>query len=272
MQRDFSHPNFSSTLEKFSLELERRDTWSGISDPKLRRKLQNRLNQRAYRKRRLAQSDQVTEGRLVSPPNTRCQTQRPARWLSAKEAEFLSEQFSKSSFQSYTRGSSTAGHLIILTKLNVYRAFIQNLSTLGIIPHLDWRSENTISPFNICAREKIDDTTLPVSLRPTQIQYEIPHHPWLDFFPFRRMRDNLISARDKLDEGQLCVDIMGFWDISTKSCGLLVWGEPSDPKSWEITEEFLKKWPWVMCGVPELIESTNYWRRKRGEEVIFRYI
>lgn len=86
------------------------------------------------------------------------------------------------------------------------------------------------------------------------------------------MRDNLISARDELDDGQLCVDIMGFWDISTKSCSLLVWGEPSDPKSWEITEEFLKKWPWVIRGEPELLESTNYWRRKRGDEIIFRYL
>lgn len=86
------------------------------------------------------------------------------------------------------------------------------------------------------------------------------------------MRDNLISAADKLDDGQLCVDIMGFWDVSTKSCSLLVWGEPSDPRSWEITEEFLKKWPSVVRGLPELIESTNHWRRKRGEKVIFRYL
>ncbi|KAJ5498808.1 hypothetical protein N7453_007859 [Penicillium expansum] len=86
------------------------------------------------------------------------------------------------------------------------------------------------------------------------------------------MRDNLISARDELDDGELCVDIMGFWDISAKSCSLLVWGEPSDPKSWEVTEEFLKKWPWVIRGELGLIDSTNYWRRKRGDEIIFRYM
>lgn len=33
-------------------------------------------------------------------------------------------------------------------------------------------------------------------------------------------------------------------------------GEPSDPKSWEITE-FLKKWAWVIDGEPELIESIE---------------
>lgn len=136
----------------------------------------------------------------------------------------------------------------------------------------EWTPQTTISPISVRTAAKVDDRELPASLRPTKLQREIPHHPWLDFFPFGKMRDNLISAGDKLDDGQLCVDVMGFWDISTKSCSLLVWGEPSDPGSWEVTEEFLKKWPWVVRGLPELIESTNYWRGKRGEDRIFRYL
>ncbi|KAJ5977852.1 hypothetical protein N7501_001194 [Penicillium viridicatum] len=254
MQRDSSYSTSPSVIPNYSFELGQDCDWSGISDPKVRRKLQNRLNQRTHRKRKLDQSGQVTEGGL-SAPKTGNKTKRPKRWLSAEEAENLLEKFSISSFDSYAQGSPAVDHLIILTKLNVYRAFIQNLSILGITPH-----------------QQINDTKLPASLRPTQIQCEIPHNPWLDFFPFRRMRDNLISARDELDDGQLCVDIMAFWDISTKSCSLLVWGEPSDPKSWEITEEFLKKWPWVMRGELGLLESTNYWQRKRGDDIIFRYL
>ncbi|KAJ5617115.1 hypothetical protein N7537_002229 [Penicillium hordei] len=271
MQRDSSYSTSPSVIANYSLELGQDCDWSGISDPKVRRKLQNRLNQRAHRKRKLDQSGQVTEGGL-STPKSRNKTKCPKRWLSADEAENLLEKFSTSSFDSYAQGSPTGDHLIILTRLNVYRAFIQNLSILGITPHRDWKSRNITSPFNTWTPEQINDKKLPISLRPTQIQCKIPHHPWLDFFPFRRMRDNLISARDEFDDGQLCVDIMGFWDISTKSCNLLVWGEPSDPKSWEITEEFLKKWPWVIRGEPELLESTNYWRRKRGDDIIFRYL
>lgn len=196
----------------------------------------------------------------------------PRRWLSFNDAEFLLEKINETSFKSYARGLSTEGHLIILSKLYVYRAFLKNLSILGIMPHRDWTSEKAISPFNTCQPEEINEKDLPVSLRPTQIQCEIPHHPWLDFFPFPRMRDNLISAGDKLDNGQFCVDVIGFWDVSTESCSLLVWGEPSDPKSWEITEAFLKRWPWVVRGLPELIDSTNYWRTKRGQNSIFRYL
>lgn len=86
------------------------------------------------------------------------------------------------------------------------------------------------------------------------------------------MRDNLISAGDKFNDTEFCVEVMGFWEISIKSCSILVWGEPSDPWSWEITEAFLKRWPWVVRGIPELIESTNYWRTKRGQNRIFRYL
>jgi hypothetical protein len=34
------------------------------------------------------------------------------------------------------------------------------------------------------------------------------NHPWLDFFPFPKMRDNLIEAGDDWDDEQLCHDIM----------------------------------------------------------------
>ncbi|KAJ6081112.1 Protein of unknown function DUF3425 [Penicillium canescens] len=272
MQRGSSQSSSPPRFNGCSSGLEQSNDWSGINDSKMRRKLQNRLNQRAYRQRRHAQSGRVNEGRLVLSSDNRSQTKHPSRWLSIDETESLIKEFSESSFRSYARGSPTADHLIILSKLNVYRAFIQNLSIIGITPHRDWISQKAISPFNTRTLEHVDNRKLPDSLRPTQMQCKILHHPWLDFFPFRRMRENLIAAGDALDDGQLCIDIMGFWDISTKNCNLLVWGEPSEPGSWEVTEEFLRKWPWVLHGVPELIESTNYWRNKRGENIIFRYI
>ena len=85
------------------------------------------------------------------------------------------------------------------------------------------------------------------------------------------MRDNLIRAGD-FDDDQLCMDIMGFWDMSTESCGLLVWGDPQDLANWEVSEEFIRKWPWVVGGCGELLVSTNRWRATRGEKLIFRYL
>ncbi|PYH98849.1 hypothetical protein BO71DRAFT_315418, partial [Aspergillus ellipticus CBS 707.79] len=185
-------------------------------------------------------------------------------------ASFL-ENFSKSAYESYTLGAPTADHLLTLSKVNVFRAFSDINSILGIPPRRSCIPDNAISQFNMHEPGRIIPSKLPASLQPTHVQRSIPHHPWLDFFPFPEMRDNLIRAGE-FDDDQLCTDVMGFWNLSTESCGLLVWGEPADPASWEVSEAFIKKWPWVVRGLPALMESTNRWRRKRGERVIFRYM
>lgn len=139
---------------------------------------------------------------------------------------------------------------------------------------LDNMDDDSISHFNTEApRNKLLEDNMPVSLRPTRVQKAIPHHPWLDFFPLPRMRDNMIQAGDEWDDEKLCIDIMGFWNIgSAENSGLIVWGEPWDINNWELTEAFLKKWAWIVRGCPELMISTNKWRSKRGEKPIFRYI
>ena len=95
-----------------------------------------------------------------------------------------------------------------------------------------------------------EERRLPVGLRPTELQRSRAHHPWIDFFPSPVMRDNLLRVLDEWDEEDLCTDIMGFWDgTSTGPCGLIVWGEPSVPGNWEVTEGFVRKWGWVVRGV-----------------------
>lgn len=41
---------------------------------------------------------------------------------------------------------------------------------------------------------------------------------------------------------------------------------PYDPRAWEATVPFLRKWGWVVRECRELLVSTNYWREKRGEK------
>lgn len=145
------------------------------------------------------------------------------------------------------------------------------MASMGMSSELEWMHDDAISPFSTLRPGIAEDTNLPLALRPTKLQKSLAHHPWLDFFPLPKMRDNLLRAGE-FDDEELCVDIMGFWDMSTDSCSMLVWGEPTDPSSWEVTEAFLRKWPWIVRGCPELLTSTNHWRRKRGDAVIFRYI
>ncbi|CEJ54906.1 hypothetical protein PMG11_01193 [Penicillium brasilianum] len=272
-----------------------RDDWAGLTDPAERRRRQNRINQRAHR---LRQRQRMRNNRDVHPKSVvssssspsssstaivpkesstspSASSQRDSRCLKPASARLLLTQFAESAFQSYMTGSPTSEHLLLLTKVNVFRAFGHNLKIMGWDP--DNMDDDAISPFNIPtaaeASKAPDYSDMPLSLRPTKLQRTRPHHPWLDFFPLPKMRDNMIQAGDDWDDDALCHDIMGFWaHSSTAAPGLLVWGEPWDIRNWELTEAFLKKWQWIVRGCPEIMNSTNAWRARRGEKLIFRYI
>ncbi|ODM14536.1 hypothetical protein SI65_10022 [Aspergillus cristatus] len=290
-------PNRSDTTAATAKTEPTDDAWSGLTDPVERRRRQNRLNQRARRQRKRAQEDPYTRPsttiiktspQSTSPPDTAKSTDTAEstenavspvssasstsrrRCLGLQTLSYL-HKFSESAYQSYILGCPTSDHLLTLSKVNVFRAFEAIMASMGMTPYPEWMHDDAISPFSTLRPGIAEDTNLPLALRPTKLQKSLAHHPWLDFFPLPKMRDNLLRAGE-FDDEELCVDIMGFWDMSTDSCSMLVWGEPTDPSSWEVTEAFLKKWPWVVRGCPELLQSTNYWRRKRGDAVIFRYI
>ena len=48
--------------------------------------------------------------------------------------------------------------------------------------------------------------------------------------------------------------------------GVLVWADPWDASNWELTEGFLRKWGWTLRGATDLIDASNKWREKRGED------
>ncbi|OJZ91161.1 hypothetical protein ASPFODRAFT_180527 [Aspergillus luchuensis CBS 106.47] len=192
-----------------------------------------------------------------------------AKMPSTDKVNILLQQLAKF-HSSYQLNCPQADHLLSLTRMNVHRGFVANMATLGIT--WEWMKDDSISPFSL-GRPGHDDlvaTTLPDSLRPTELQCLSPHHTWIDLFPCPIMRNNLIREGDDWDDEELCTDIMGFWDgTSTGPFGLIIWGEPSDPRSWEITEGFLKKWGRLVHGCVDLMWSTNHWRAKRGERPLF---
>jgi hypothetical protein len=87
---------------------------------------------------------------------------------------------------------------------------------------------------------------MPPSFRPTRIQRTTPHKPHLDSIPCPLFRDNLILAtsRNLFDEDEFCDDLCGgLWSgyNDSEKRGLLVWGEPWQMSSWEISEGFARK-------------------------------
>lgn len=173
--------------------------------------------------------------------------------------------FESAAYRSYC-SDPRADHRLTLVKLNVFRAFVRNITALGYTR--EWMTDESLSRFSVHGPHAAhqDERVIPASLQPTKLQQTQPHHPWLDFFPFGRLRDNLIRHEDTMDDSQFCRDLMGFWNMPDDDNCMIVWGDPWDPMNWEITETFLRRWGWLVKGCPEIIWSTNYWRRIRGEK------
>lgn len=193
----------------------------------------------------------------------------------------LLTHFQKSKLAGYTSGSPSADHLLCLIQFNVLRGFDIIMHVLGTTPE-QMMNENSISPFTSAVPSRCDSAHgmalcyPPGNLSPTVLQTTIPHHPWLDTLPFPRMRDNLLrigsgsNMNDTVtyDPDDLCHWMIGI-DPDQREGGLILWGDPWDPTSWEVTTEFVSRWGWALKGCTQLFMSTNYWRRKRGEKPLF---
>jgi len=113
-------------------------------------------------------------------------------------------------------------------------------------------------------------------LRPTVAQVTIPHHPYLDVFPFPEVRSRIIELT-ACDPPLLDED--AFWADSFNN-GIVCWGSistgggvappegggaPWDTRSWEAKQWFLTKWSFVVGGDEgELARTSKWWRQMRG--------
>lgn len=165
-------------------------------------------------------------------------------------------------------------YLLTLVHFNVFRALLTNMTILSLPCFLSCEEPTTtIASLSAPLLEPIiqPEKTIPPTLVPTQLQRSIPHEAWIDLFPLPALRDNLMRLRGTIDDCDLCDDVLGTMydeEVSRhdERDGLIVWGEPWDVYSWELMEGFVRKWSCVLVDCEELIESTNRWRAKRGEE------
>jgi hypothetical protein len=163
-----------------------------------------------------------------------------------------------------------ADHLLSLVYYNVCRALISNIAILGLDLNL-MSTQDYPSPFlpsSPTASSLLG--SLPTSLQPTELQRTISHHPEYDILPDPTMRDNFLCyGEDNVDDAELCLDMTGNGvhnevQDAAGQAGFIVWGDPWDLMSWEVTEKFVRKWAWILKGCVDLEVSTNRWRKKRG--------
>ncbi|KAJ5107365.1 hypothetical protein N7456_004040 [Penicillium angulare] len=263
-----------------------------------KRRLQNRINQRASRERRALKTGKnainqqkrwiiYTEGveRSTEPSPCKSKDQQPCspKPITPACARLPNDKKGNHNFDVITTWNLRGKNLITqlemriasaksgldytqllapVTNFNIIKAMLNNASILGLSLHA--LEEDIASHFNIAGPIE-SDLQLPASLQPSSYQREIIHHPWIDLMPVRSFRDALLRNLDKYDEDEFCGDMHGQIGASD-ALGLIVWGESWDPTAYEVSEAIFKKWTWMFRECPEIITTTNYWRKRRGEK------
>ncbi|CZR66670.1 uncharacterized protein PAC_16571 [Phialocephala subalpina] len=281
---------------------DKEEDWTGKNSTALRRKLQNRLNKRASRRRKnealaAAVRREEYEDPIQKPAEQEFQrvsclplpttvhfdiARRPYGHLPTicLQTNLRKRLTAAPSFADFLRFPLPVDQkLLTLLHFNLVRALTQNVHMLGLDP--DRMNDDIESPW-VDEKSGLKSELLPETMRPTRLQREVSHHPECDMLPFREYRDNLVLgfARKEIDDVELCMDVLYGVDPSeservnkcvsgvgevTGRTGLIVWSDPWLQESWEVEEGFARKWRRLVENCLPLIESTNYWRRSRGE-------
>ncbi|KAH6876520.1 hypothetical protein B0T10DRAFT_497666 [Thelonectria olida] len=286
--RDAAPPRLI-TLSPMPQRAEAQDSsedWTGVTSTAHRKRLQNRLNQRAYRKRKQlrpveqeehgSDSSQQAATATGESPNEAAQSalyiefEGHMLWPSSNRQE-KTLNFARKAIQDFSAGITRPVILPTLVRLNVLNAITHNAKLLGFRLN-GFCSDELISPFNQSGPglpASTPEARYPIALRPTATQVAMVHHPWSDLIPIPGFRDNLLKAIELgFDEDLVCADLLRVDEQYSGRASLIVWGEPWDPRGWEASVAFLRKWGWLIKDCSDILDSTNYWRERRGEKKI----
>ncbi|TGO44698.1 hypothetical protein BCON_0473g00050 [Botryotinia convoluta] len=263
------------------------EDWTGVTDKRRRKEMQDRLNQRVARKRKLLKSKvQKKEGQsqlhnrdsdLIPIPlprqfhfshgdhqapelyRTTAQQTNPQQILpytnstdiedidsiqacrpDSPETQSFLLHFSTRAYQNYLHLSPSSDNAMVLIQFNTTRAFVANAQTLGLTTSSMTRTACSRFFVDLTAGHTsftIDLSSLPLSLHPTPLQRELPHHPWIDLLPIPQLRDNLLRRNNQFDEVELCREMRGVKSAKLgRRNGIIVWRDPWDESGWEVTE------------------------------------
>ncbi|KUL86975.1 hypothetical protein ZTR_05746 [Talaromyces verruculosus] len=154
--------------------------------------------------------------------------------------------------------------LFILIQHNSLRGMLANMAILIRLSGRDFQGWDEFYTEDLPTPPE----NSPPCLQFTDLQKTTSHEAWIDIVPCATMRDNIIKYQDHIDVDDLCSDFLGGAfeganDIHKR--GLVLWGEPWSPDGWELSENFIRKWWFLLQGCADMLVSTNTWREARGE-------
>ncbi|MCJ1326052.1 hypothetical protein MMC10_002715 [Thelotrema lepadinum] len=247
-----------------STELGNEDTWFGVEDKRLRKRIQDRLAQRTRRKRLRENRSLATKSRGENTQGGKGRSPgsaEPTHVAKETEENFVGDAISAVNKRS-SRKSLTSSETIASERLDVVvyatdaqaarRRESTSASSLDrtILPDPNTSVYAALFANGVllglqCSQCKIDKSnitvqTIPTSLNPTPLQLGVPHPTFIDRFPFQKFRDNFIYFSVLIDVEQFLSDL-----FNLPSFALTPGGQSWDPSVWRIGPQFEKRWGYL---------------------------
>ena len=271
------------------------ENWRGKTNRLERRRIQNRLNQRAFRERERSSPtppDNLKELAMVAahcrPAHARTQsgpastsvsgpcptsvpehlwTGRP-RTSTSTSTSYGRERFDQDSLEDIL-GEPREDELGWTINRNLFQAAFANAGALGISLAVIEIETQAKTNRTICA------PGLTQALIPIELQYNTEHDQFLDVVPHVRFRYNVMTAiaAHRSDAISLIYSLrrsglVVIVDGARSRDGVVIWGPPDNFRSWEISEAFYSVWKHFFIGCDDWVQATNVWRARRGEKAL----